>query len=160
VGFRAEEMEGHVRLIAEDPAVMPRRDGKDIAGSQLVDRPVFHLDGCPPRHHHADMRDLAGGGAGRRADMRRPFPPRLVGGSPNGHAAKLEQLKGAIFERTQLVGGVKSLRDNWVHGLPPTGKMRRWPGLLSSSICAPWPEGRGEFRSKHAVERSTALSRL
>ena len=69
ISFCPKEMKGHIGFISDDPAIMTRRNSKDIAGGQFIDRAIFHGNGCPPRNHHPHMRDLADGGASHRTNM-------------------------------------------------------------------------------------------
>src|SRR5438132_3879170 len=75
----AEEVQRDVGLIADNPAVVPRRNVKDIASAHFEHPAVVHRRGRAARHDHADMFDPAGALAERGADMDRPFPAGLIG---------------------------------------------------------------------------------
>src|SRR5207302_4628783 len=56
----AEEVERDVGLVADDPAVVPRRNVEDVASAHLEHAAVIHCGGGAARDDHSDMSDLAG----------------------------------------------------------------------------------------------------
>ena len=75
----AEEMERDIGFVADHPAVMPRRNGENVARTHLDDPAIVHRRRRTAGDDHSDMRDLAGRFAQRSADVRRPFPAGIVG---------------------------------------------------------------------------------
>src|SRR5690349_16704367 len=92
----AEEMERHIKLVADNPAVVPRRarrDVEDLAGAHLDHVAVSHRRGCAAGYDHSDMLDLAVSLALRLADMLRLFPAGLVGCPADSHAVDANDLE-------------------------------------------------------------------
>lgn len=55
---RAEEMQRYVRLVADHPGVVTRRDVEQIARREFVLGPVAHLHRAAPGHDEPDVLDL------------------------------------------------------------------------------------------------------
>src|SRR5687768_5120130 len=108
----AEEMQRHIRLVADHPAVVAGRDVKEVAGAHLDHPAVVHRRRRAARHDHSDMLDQARLLAERSADMDRPFPPRLIGRPADDHLAHVDQLEPPELELAHLVGRLEPLEDD------------------------------------------------
>src|ERR1700742_996949 len=91
----AHQMDRHVRLVADNPAIVPGRNVEEVSGLQLIDGSIVH-GGCRlPRYHHADVFHLAGPGANLPANVFRPAPSRIVSRAADGHAAYVDDFEFA-----------------------------------------------------------------
>src|SRR6266496_240043 len=108
----AEERKRDVGLVADDPAVVPRRDVEDIAGTHLEHAAIVHRRGGAARDDHSHMLDLTRLLPEWRADMHRPFPSRLIGRAADGHAAYAHQLEAAERELAHFIGRVEALQND------------------------------------------------
>src|SRR3954471_15745054 len=89
VVLAAHDVQRHVRLVADDPAVVSGRHVEELARRHHPLGPVVHRDRGPATEDEAHVLDVAGLLAARLADVLGPFPARLVGGAPEGHGAHL-----------------------------------------------------------------------
>ena len=79
------KMERHVRVIADDPAMVTRRPGwnvKEGTGTEFVNRAVFHRSGGTAGKHQAYMLAVAMRCAYSVSNIDGPPPPRLVRARP------------------------------------------------------------------------------
>src|SRR5436305_9056712 len=83
---RRREVDAHVGLVADNPAVVTGRDVVGITDAGLELRPVVHLDVDPTRHDVALVRNLTRVRAGDGLHRLRPPPARLERG-PSDHGA-------------------------------------------------------------------------
>src|SRR5919109_475016 len=98
------EVECHTWLVSDDFSVMAWRDREDVAGTGLALRPVIHVHLHATGDDVAEVRYLAGVGAGDRLDVRRPTPARLECGAPDGPAGELDDIRFSLaLERASLV---------------------------------------------------------
>ena len=74
----AGELNGHVRLVADDPRQVARRNVECLAAVHNAARSAFHLDLDPARQGHALMMVLASSSAHNRLNVLRPAPTRLM----------------------------------------------------------------------------------
>ena len=96
-------MQGHIGLLADDPAVMrDLRNVKQRALLQLGHRTVFERNRCRPGHHHSDVFDLAVAGSQAAPHMLGPLPSWLVGGAPENEASQANDLELSRVEDAYL----------------------------------------------------------
>ena len=76
---RPREVEEDARLGPDDPSVVAWGHREDIARANLALGAVVHLYPHPPRDDVAEVRHLAGFGAGRLLEAFGPFPAGLEG---------------------------------------------------------------------------------
>lgn len=74
----AGELDGHIRLVADDSRQVTRRNVECLAGVHDAARAAVHLDLDLARQGYALMVVLAGRSAGDRPNVLRPAPTRLV----------------------------------------------------------------------------------
>src|SRR6516165_4267100 len=122
---RAHEVQRNIRLVANNPTVVPRRNIEHISGMHFDDTSVIHGRSSHTRNNHADMFHLAALRARGIADVFRPLPARLIAGPANRHPAQFHQLKLALLEQARLIGLLKAFQDRVYHGI-----------VLSTSISA------------------------
>src|SRR5581483_4586081 len=67
IRLRAEQVQGNVLLVSEHPAVVPGRDGEEVAGPQPVLAAVGQPDGGRAAQDEAEVLDLTELGPGDRA---------------------------------------------------------------------------------------------
>ena len=87
----ALEVQRHVGLIPQHPAVVSGWDVEHVAGLHFYVGAVVHRDHGTTRQHHADMLDLAALFANRRTDVLGPLPAWRITGSSHGHTARREE---------------------------------------------------------------------
>ncbi|WOX26242.1 MFS transporter [Streptomyces solicathayae] len=132
VGADAAPVDGHARLVAEDPGVVSRLDVEEGAGGQLGGRAVVE------DHLHAaadDVTDVMGHaalGADDRLDVLGPLPARLEDGPPHRSPVGDDQVHPAlaVLEAAGLVRGVEGLADDSGHGHPPPAVRRTAPSPI------------------------------
>src|SRR5438045_819470 len=111
-------MERYIGLIADNPAVVPWRTGWNVeqhACAKFVDCTVLHRRSGTAGEHHADMLYVATQRAYAGAHVNRPFPPRFIGGSADGHGPHPNQFEFAFFEGSYFVGLFKALEYRFKH---------------------------------------------
>src|SRR5262249_6330006 len=85
---------------------------------------VLHLHRGAAADHEPDVLDLAHALPGRRADVLRPPPARLVHRAPERHRADLEHLEVPLVARPRL-GRIVEADERPVHGAyAPAGRAR------------------------------------
>ena len=104
-------MQGDVRLVADDPAIVAGRDVKERAGTEFVDGAVVHCSGGATGKNQPNMLDVAARRSYGWADMRGPFPSRLVSGAADGHIADVNDLELSFLEGANFVRLLKTLQD-------------------------------------------------
>jgi hypothetical protein len=86
----SEEMQRHVRFIADDPAIVGhRRNVKQIAGVKLSYATIIERDCRRPRENKADMFNGTTGRTNTRTDVLAPFPPWLIRRTTNCDSAEM-----------------------------------------------------------------------
>src|SRR5215217_1853747 len=93
---RAKEVQGDIGLLAHHPAVVRNRWNVEEVPGMHLDYPVLESDGGHSGHHQAQVFHPAATRAGDRPHVLRPFPSRLVGGSPNAHPIHPHDLEPAF----------------------------------------------------------------
>ena len=78
VTLATEDVEGHVWLIADYPAVVSGRNVEEVAGPHHDFASVVHLGHRLTAQYEADMLHLARRLTSHRPDVLRPLPTRLV----------------------------------------------------------------------------------
>ena len=110
----AEEMQGDVRLVAYDPAIVAGRSGryvKERAGTEFVDDTIVHRSGGATGKNQPNMLGVAARRSYSWAHVRGPLPSGLVSGAANGHAADVDDLELALFECADFIGSFETLQD-------------------------------------------------
>lgn len=79
IAVGAAEFQEHTRFVADDPAIMSRRDIHNIARTELDLGPVVQSRGHRSREAIPDMVFLAGFSTNYRFEVDRPSPPRFEG---------------------------------------------------------------------------------
>src|SRR5438094_10230278 len=64
------------------------------------------------RNDQAEVLNVAMSLAGRRSDVLRPFPPWLVGGTANTHAADADDFKPTLVKGANFIGFLKPFENN------------------------------------------------
>lgn len=83
-------LDHHRRLVADDPAVVPRRDVDDIVGAELVRRSVYETEPRATGDHDADVTCLAPLSANGRTHVLGPSPAWLVDDVPDREVPELD----------------------------------------------------------------------
>jgi hypothetical protein len=121
-------MERHVRVIADDPAIVTRRPGwnvKEGTGTEFVNRAVFHRSGGTAGKHQAYMLAVAMRCAYSVSNIDGPPPPRLVRGPTDCHVPDPNDFKSSFFESSYFVRLFKSFQNHFEH----FWKLLTWPSL-------------------------------
>src|SRR6187401_761038 len=112
VARSAVQVQGHVGLIAHDPAVVPGRHVEDVARTQHHLLAVVHLHGGPAGEDEPDMLDGAALRTRDGTDVFRPVPARLVFGASQLHAAQGDETEEALLEAPFFVGMIEAFDDD------------------------------------------------
>src|SRR5206468_12630922 len=80
------------------------------------------------RNDQAEVLNVAMSLAGRRSDVLRPFPPWLVGGAANTHAADADDFKPTLVKGANFIGFLKPFENNC--------RVDHWLSLLSATVIA------------------------
>src|SRR3954447_22560965 len=105
VVLAAPDVQRHVPLVADDPAVLGGRHVEELAGLHHPLGPVVHRDRSASAEDEADVLDPAGLLAARLAHVLGPPPAGLVGGPAERHGADSVDLEAPLLEGAGL-GGV------------------------------------------------------
>src|SRR5579885_176203 len=146
--IRAQQVQRNVWRLAHHPAVVPRRNEKNIPRAKLVNRAVIHRRRRRARNHDSHVFHLATLGAGRSARVRRPFPTRLVRRPPQRHPADAHNLEPAFFKCANFVRRIKSLQNHFEHGRSPRARAGPLDAALAEEDATPsalWPAIRQIF---------------
>src|SRR4029077_7692422 len=73
---------------------------------------VLHRRRRVSRNDQAEVLNVAMSQAGGRSDVLRPFPPWLVDGSANTHAADADDFKPTLVKGANFVGFLKPFENN------------------------------------------------
>src|SRR6516165_8196134 len=95
-------MQRNVRLVANDPTIVPWRDIEDVSWFHFEHLAIVHGCSGPAGYHHPDMLHATARGPPGPAHMHRPFPARFVGGAADGHAAQPDHFEFALLEGSHL----------------------------------------------------------
>src|SRR5256712_3677766 len=112
---RAQKVQRHVRLVADDPGVVPRSDGEQVSRLERDLPAIVHDDHGASGHHEADVLHPAGRRPGDRLDVLRPFPSRLVAGAADDHVTEFHDLERSLLEDARLVGLLEPLDPDPSH---------------------------------------------
>jgi hypothetical protein len=93
------EIDRHAGLVPDDPCVVTRRHGKEIAGANLRLGAVVHGDVHSAREDVTQVVRLAAIGAGNWLHVLRPSPSRLVGGVQNCMTADVDDRSTSLVLR-------------------------------------------------------------
>jgi len=109
----SEEMQRHVRFIANDPAIVRhRRNVKQITGVKLNYATIIERDCRRPRENKPDMFNGATGCTNTRADVLAPFPPWLIRRTTNCDSAQVDQLKFAVLHHSHFIRRVERFQND------------------------------------------------
>src|SRR2546425_2972077 len=78
----AHQMKRNIGSVAQDPAVMTRRDLEDVARLQLKLLAIIHADHRAPLEHHPEVGNLTTARARDGGHMLGPLPAGFVPGAP------------------------------------------------------------------------------
>src|SRR4029450_4492197 len=105
----------HIRFITDDPAVVSRRDMKNVASTDLDDAAIVHCRRGAPRNYDAAGFHVATRLAERPADVLGPPPSGLVGRPAERHSTDVNDLELSLFERPNFIRIVESLQGHSHH---------------------------------------------
>jgi len=109
----SEEVQRHVRFIANDPAIVRhRRNVKQITGVKLNYATIIERDCRRPRENKPDMFNGTTGRANTRADMLAPFPPWLIRRTTNCDSAQVDQLKFPFLHHAHFIRSVERFQND------------------------------------------------
>src|SRR3990172_6740567 len=100
----AGDVVGHPRLIADDPAVVPRRDVEDRVRPDLEGRAVLHAHAETAPEADADVVVLADPGPGQGLDVLDPVPARLELRAADDQVIERVDVDPAVRRPADLVG--------------------------------------------------------
>ena len=98
------EVNGNVRLVAEDPGVMAGRDVEHVARDDFAPLAVSRFECQAPGEHITDVMELAAVRTDDRLHMGRPTPPRLKDLAADRQGSDPHQFHRAVLEPDCLVG--------------------------------------------------------
>src|SRR5512141_1755807 len=102
--FSAEKVQRHIRLIADDPAVVRhRRNVKQVACVKLNYATIVERNCRGPRENEPDVFNGTTRRANARADVLTPFPPGLIRRTANCDSAEMDQLEFAFLHHAHFV---------------------------------------------------------
>jgi len=104
----SEKMKRNIRIIADDPTVMPGTDVKNVSRFHDVGSSVFHGTRRLSGDDHANVLDVTQSGSNNRCDMLRPSPAWFIGCPANRHSADLDQLESSFLKDANLIGTLES----------------------------------------------------
>src|SRR5580693_7264500 len=105
-------MNGDVRLITNDPAIVAGWNVEQVARFHFVDSAVGHGGGGFAANDEAHVFDLAFAAAGGGADVFRPAPAGFVAGTADGHASDVDDFKFAFRKGAGFVGFIKTFEND------------------------------------------------
>src|SRR5262245_17954444 len=108
-------MQRYVRIVADHPAVMPRRDVEDISRLHLDHAAIFHGSSCGPGDHHSHVLNFTDCRAGCRANINGPFPSWLIRSAPDGHATDVDQLKFSLRKVAGFIRMIEAFENDVEH---------------------------------------------
>ena len=109
----SEEVQRHVRFIANDPAIVRhRRNVKQITGVKLNYATIIERDCRRPRENKPDMFNGTTGRTNTRADMLAPFPPWLIRRTTNCDSAQVDQLKFPFLHHAHFIRRVERFQND------------------------------------------------
>jgi hypothetical protein len=113
----AQEVQRHVRLVPDDPAVVRlRRYVEELSRAQLYYSAIGEGSGSPAREHQTDVLYGAADRTHTWAYMGRPTPARFVGRAADGEAAEMHELEATLDHLSDFVGRFEALENDVNHG--------------------------------------------
>jgi|SRR6185436_15564790 len=109
----SEEVQRHVRLIADDPAVVRhRRYVKQIACMKLNYATIIECNRRGSRENKPDMFNRTARRADTGADVLAPFPSRLICRTTNCDSAEVDQLKFPFLHHAHFIRSVERFQND------------------------------------------------
>src|SRR5262249_17776498 len=109
----SEKVQRHVRLIADDPAVVRhRRNVKQAAAFKFNDATIIECNCCSSRENKPDMFNGTTRRADSRADVLAPFPPSLIRRTTNCHSAEVDQLEFPFLHHAHFIRRVERFQND------------------------------------------------
>ena len=109
----SEEVQRHVRLIANDPAVVRhRRNVKQIACVKLNYATIIERNCRGSRENKPDMFNGTTRRANTRADVLAPFPPWLIRRTTNCDSAEVDQLEFPFLHHAHFIRSVERFQND------------------------------------------------
>src|SRR6476620_9687576 len=119
--FSAEKVQRHIRLIANDPAVVRhRRNVKQVACVKLNYATIVERNCRGPRENKPDMFNGTTRRANTRTNVLAPFPPGLIRRPTNCDSAEVNQLEFSFLHHAHFIRRVERFQNDChllsVHG--------------------------------------------
>src|SRR6478752_5646981 len=109
----SEEVQRHIRLIANDPAVVWHgRNVKQIACVKLNYSIIMECNCRGSRENKPDVFNRTARRANARADVLAPFPPRLIRRTTNCDSAEVDQLEFAFLHHPRLIRRIERFQND------------------------------------------------
>src|SRR6478735_8454350 len=109
----AEKVQRHIRLIANDPAIVRhRRNVKQIACAKLNYSTIAERDCCDSRENKPDMFNGTPCRANTRADVLAPFPSWLIRRTTNCDSAEVDQLEFPFLHHAHFIRRVERFQND------------------------------------------------
>jgi hypothetical protein len=112
-------MQGLIRFISYDPAVVARGNVEEIAGIHLDNPAIRHRCDGLPCDDHANVFDIAVDESYGSSYISRPLPPWSVYGAADHHATEANQVESSFWEGPYFVRLVEALQDHVMHAAIP-----------------------------------------
>jgi hypothetical protein len=111
--FSPEKVQRHVRLIANDAAIVRhRRNVKQIACVKFDYATIIERNGRGSRENKPDVFNGTSRRANARADVLAPFPPRLIRRTTNCDSAEVDQLKFPFLHHAHFIRSVERFQND------------------------------------------------
>src|SRR6478672_7495462 len=111
--FSAEKMQRHIRLIANDPAVVRhRRNVKQISRVKLNYSTIMERNCRGSRENEPDMFNGTTRRAHTRTDVLAPFPSWLIRRTTNCDSAEMDPLKFPFLHHTHFIRRVERFQND------------------------------------------------
>src|SRR5215469_11325018 len=102
--FGANKVQRHVRLIANDPAIVRhRRNVKQLAGFQFNYATIIECNCRGSRENKPDMFNGTTRCANAWSDVLAPFPPGLICRTTNCDSAEVDQLEFPLLHHAYFI---------------------------------------------------------
>jgi len=109
----AKEVQRHIRLITNDPAVVRhRRNVKQIACVKFNYATIIERNGRGSRENKPDVFNGTTRRANTRADVLAPFPPGLIRRTTNCDSAEVDQLEFAFLHHAHFIRSVERFQND------------------------------------------------
>jgi hypothetical protein len=130
VGVCAHEVQGHVRVISDDPAIVPRGDVEKVSGLQVDHAAIVHGRHGTTGYDEPYVLDHATFLTRNFAHVFRPLPAWIVGGPADRHLADFDQFEPALLKIAHCIWFVEALQDDFVHKASKAWLFRGTSGVL------------------------------